>query len=315
MIIEFKMSVKQDAKGISESEFVNAVKSRIQSNKRDDTASNLKGSHNYDAFEINAMNYLNELCGEDAFRRVGGNDSAHSDLVLRYDNSFWVECKMNPEARGGQFTIKEENGKIVLNTVSLDDKELETNKDINDNVKNLIKSFEELALEQLNNIYSKNKQDGDPFPLYSYLLENGQIHLDRVSSEMCKAYVIGHYANKGVKYFITGRSESDFIIVPRDDLDNVFNIDAVCRFKRNNSNAVPGGYSDEVMSAIYNSLEKNGLDYIPNETPNWYKTFGAVQIASDKSSIEVETAIDGVDITLVFDKKDSSRIKNYKSRK
>lgn len=342
IIIEFKLTVKDNASS-DESLFIEDVRSSINNSIENGTAfdgsdSNTDGNHNYDEFERNALNYVNGLnygienpSHLGVFKREGGNNGKVSDLKLRYDPNFWVECKMNPEARGGQFTVRAIDKKeVVINTVPTDNVSIGIEGKDKDDFDNMLNGFIDITKNKLNSIFNSESCNKDSMNFFNYMSTHELIDLsdglkgnDAESyAKGCIAYVKAHYAHKDTKYFITGKSNTEdggtqFIIVPLKNLEDVFEIKAFCRFKRYNAKVVPKKYSKEVMDTIYAALlnNKDNKEYDFKRSDKWYKRYRAIRVKSDRASFEIPgVAIDGVNgpITLVFDKKDKNLIKDTK---
>ncbi len=163
-------------------------------------------------FEQKCAEYLNRKFGQFAtFSVEGGEDSTRPDIYVSTKNgrSFYIEAKHCP-AQCGQFVLLPDLDTLTFTYSSLNTTEL------ND--------YSQMIIDYMNEDFETFKEAGTSGK--SIEIENG--------SRIFSQWIISHYKNKGTKYFIT----NDFKIVPIDEFENYFYVDAKYRVKRSGSGPV-----------------------------------------------------------------------------
>ena len=182
---------------------------------------------NWQKFEINCTDYLNEKYGKIAkFTNYGGSNSNVADIIVstKNGNCFGMEAKLCP-AQCGQF--------VLLPNIS--------NREFDYSAKN----FSTPTVNTYKITYHMNKY----FDEYKEAGTSGKEIIFDGCKEVFVNWVIEYYNNKMVKYFIT----NDYTILPIQKFAEYFNITAIYRVKRSGSSSV--GKSD--LDVISNYINRN----------------------------------------------------------
>ena len=156
----------------------------------------------WEQFEIDCTNYLQENYKDMIFEHNGGSNSTTSDIKV--NNEYYIEVKHTP-AQCCQFVLFPENNYFYYSQ---------------DN-KNPLNQYSAKIIDYMNQkyeYYSDKNKKAKPI-----IYDNCQADFFGCIKEF--------YAHKNVKYFIT----NDFLIVPIDNIQDVFEVSAVYRVKKSGS--------------------------------------------------------------------------------
>ena len=174
------------------------------------------------------------------FSRIGGYNSSVSDIVCNFDKDFWVECKLAPSTRAGQFTVSAENGRIKLGAfdVSILQSETEDSEDALVNFE-LLKVFKKNIRDRLQKLLDSSngksftrltRSDAKKLKVKNFGLKD-DLEVTVVDEDQCEEFIKNHYNHKHVKFFMTG-TLSNPVFVHIRNLKSAFSIKAVARFKK-----------------------------------------------------------------------------------
>lgn len=184
---------------------------------------------NWQKFEINCTDYLNEKYGSSAkFVHHGGSDSNVPDIMVDAKNEsiFGIEAKKCP-AQCGQF--------VLLPNVSTREFEYST------------RNFSQFTKNTFDIITHMNKS----FDEYKEAGTAGKEIIFDGCKEVFANWVIEYYNNKMVKYFIT----NDYTILPIQKFAKYFDITATYRIKRSGSSSVGKTALDSISNHINQNFE------------------------------------------------------------
>lgn len=182
----------------------------------------------WENFEIDSTNYLNENFGNLAFfERQGGADSTVADILvspLNKTKEFYIEAKKSP-AQCGQFVLIPN-----INTQEFEFSEKNINK-YNQNV--------QIIINHMNENFEEFKDAGTAGK--NIIFDNCQ--------EVFSNIIKGFYEDKNAKYLIT----NDYLIIPMSKIGESFKIDAKYRIKRSGSSSVSKSRLELVIQYIKNN--------------------------------------------------------------
>ena len=175
-------------------------------------------------FELQCYNYLRENYSTPttSFRHLGGMDSTTSDIAVIKNNnvSFYIEAK-DSCAQSGQF--------VVLTDQSTDSFVFSTKNHSEPN------EMTDIIIDYMN-------QNFDTF--YNAGTSGKSIN---ISSDIFAQWIIQHYIDKGVKYFISYKN--GFVILPIHKFSEYFDISAKYRIKKSGSRE-PAKKDHEILKEL-----------------------------------------------------------------
>lgn len=180
---------------------------------------------NWEDFEIECTNYLNDTFGEFAkFIHQGGANSTNSDILVKTKSGtrFFIEAKMSP-AQCGQFVLLPD-----IETQTFQYSSLNTNK---------INAYAKKIIEYMNQSFDEFRNAGTA---------GKDIILD---DDVFSGWIVQMYKEKNVRYFITG----GHTIFPIERFKHYFHITAKYRIKRSGSGNVGKSHMDAVLKHIHSN--------------------------------------------------------------
>ena len=200
----------------------------------------------WELFEKNATSYLSEnikIKGI-SFKGEGGSNSTDTDIFVYHKDKkiFTIEAKKSP-SQSGQIVVLLKNGKYEYSEES----------------KSYKNSFVDKIVGHLNSnlqIYSKPTTTAIPL---------------RISKKVLAEWIKKHYEEHDVKFIITSTEISNFNssfikILPLEELENNFEINAVLRRKRSGTGDMPAKYYLEVNQLL---KQKIGGDFLLSKEGNF----------------------------------------------
>lgn len=179
----------------------------------------------WEVFEIERTAVLNAKYGKYAkFIRRGGSDATVPDIHVVMENGRESELEVKkPPAQGGQFVLipDEENEEFIFSEKN----QSSINEEVSAIIEVMNKSFKE---------FNEAGTKGKDIPL---------------NDEVFYKWVKDSYKNKGVQFFVT----KDDLIVPVDELEKYFDINAKYREKRSGS----GNTGEENFDKVKDHLNKS----------------------------------------------------------
>ena len=198
----------------------------------------------WEQFEIECTNYLQENYKDMIFEHNGGSDSTTSDIKV--NNEYYIEVKHTP-AQCCQFVLFPENNYFYYSQ---------------DNKKPL-NQYSARIIDFMNQRYE-----------YYSTCNKAKLIIYNDCEIDFFGCVKEFYKYKNVKYFIT----NNFLLVPLDDIQEVFNISAVYRVKKSGSKNPNKSMIDTLTQYInqnydINSIKYDGNHLIINSNNNLNKQF------------------------------------------
>ncbi|WP_033827199.1 PDDEXK family nuclease [Bacillus andreraoultii] len=197
---------------------------------------------NWELFEIDSCNYLNELFEGSpiTFQGEGGKNSSSSDIKVfdRGKYIFSIEAKYSP-SQSGQFVLIEGNDLYSLSPVS----KFENNE------------YTQAIIDHLN----ENKEQYTP---------EGQEAIEiNIDKKILAKWITDHYKRKDSYFVITSNKLSDYkVILPIDDIKDFFDVSAVVRRKKSGSTDVAQYKIESCINELREYIKQYGLavtDVIP----------------------------------------------------
>lgn len=184
----------------------------------------------WEIFELECTEYLKKTYPNITFEHIGSSNSNYSDIKVNdKDNEYFIEVKKSP-AQCCQFVLFPEDKKFEYSS--------ENKNPLNDFSKNIIE-------------YMDNHFD--------YYTENNKVK--KIEYENCEKDFFGcikeFYLNKNVKYFMT----NNFLLIPFNDIDKVFNVSASYRIKKSGSKKPNKSMIDELKKYINENYKINYIEY------------------------------------------------------
>ncbi|ACF07076.1 Uncharacterised protein [Metamycoplasma arthritidis] len=165
------------------------------------------------------------------FKLKGDCDSTTSDILFENSiNEFYIEAKM-PNAQSGQFVLFPDVDKKVFKYSS------KNKSSLNEYTRSIINFMD----NSFDNFYN-SKPSGNNIEMTKSVFYN---------------WIINHYKNKGVRFFITKGYDDDFIIFPIEKFPKYFDVSAKYRVKKSGSSNLNNSNKPD----LENALKSEGINY------------------------------------------------------
>ncbi len=200
-------------------------------------------------FEEECTAYLNEKYGM-KFQQQGASDSTVSDILYcGYNKTFYIEAKM-PNAQCGQFVLLPDLTKGVF-----------------------IYSSKNKTSE---NIYTRTIIDFMNSNFYAFCNANTSGLNINISKSVFYNWIVNHYKEKGVEFFIT-KNLDDFLIFPIDNFSKYFDVIAKYREKKSGSSSLSNSNKSDfeyAMNIANIAFSFSKLDVVSNSYLDGVKVSG-----------------------------------------
>ena len=178
---------------------------------------------NWQIFENNVTNFLNENFNELDFTNTGDRDSTIPDIrVEANNNELFIEAKYIP-SQSGQIVVLMNNGQF----------------EFSDKSKNTPSSYTYQIIDKLNEDYST----------YATVAQSGMnIEIDE---NILFKWIEQTYLDKNSKWIISSKKHTDFtkedlVFIPINEMKDYFDVSIVLRRKKSGSAKVPASNQETV---------------------------------------------------------------------